>query len=173
MSDSPFTPTLVADPLTVFDFALSALTWEHVRDLMPVDEAGRYWTLANCGPLSLLVRAATDHTACLADWTTREDSPGLFAAEDSAQLWHLGVIVEITCHGVLLAHESLWACCLDTRTATTERESYQHFVSVINQLTRQACYYLLSSISAKIQHLSGAANVLLGLEVLYTRTVGF
>jgi hypothetical protein len=164
---------LPTDPCALFDFALEQLTWEHVRDLLPLDEPGRSWTVATAGPLSLLARAATDHTASLNDWTTREDSPGLFAAADSAQLWHLGLMVEVACSGVLLAHESLWACCLDCSTHTTERDSYAHFLDVIKQLSREACAYAPSSIATKMQQLSSASAVILGLEEPYHRSLGF
>jgi hypothetical protein len=83
----PVPAPLPAEPADLFTFALDRLTWQNVRDLLPVDETSRYWTVATAGNLSLLARAATDFNASLSDWTTREDSPGLFAAQDSANLW--------------------------------------------------------------------------------------
>ena len=158
--------------LALFDYAIAQLTWQHVRDHLPVDDQ-TYWTIATAGPLSLLARAATDHTASLTDWTTREDSPGLFAAADTAQLWHLGLMVEVACSGTLLAHESMWACCLDCSTHTTERDSYAHFLDIIKELSVECMAYVPQALSNRIKAFQTAANVICGLEEPYTRTVGF
>ena len=169
------TPTVapLTDPCDLFAFALEQLTWEHVRDLLPADEPGRRWTVATAGPLSLLAYAATDHDASLDDWTDRESSPALFAAQDRGDLWHLGLIVEVACSGNLVAHESLWACCLDTTNHTTERDSYAHFLDVIKQLSREACAYAPAAITTRLQQLSNASAVILGLEEPYHRSLGF
>lgn len=169
----PATATLLSDPCDLFAFALEQLTWEHVRDLLPADEPGRRWTVATAGPLSLLAYAATDRDASLDDWTDRESSPALFAAQDGGNLWHLGIVVEVACSGNLVAHESLWACCLDTTNHTTERDSYAHFLDVIKQLSREACAYAPRSIATKMQQLSNASAVILGLEEPYHRSLGF
>jgi len=169
----PVPAPLPTEPADLFTFALDRLTWQNVRDLLPLDEPSRYWTVATAGNLSLLARAATDHTASLSDWTTREDSPGLFAAQDSANLWHLGLMVEVACSGVLLSHESVWACCLDCTNATTERESYEHFLDVIRQLTRQACAYVPAALDNRIRSMQTAAAIVTGLEEPYACTIGF
>ena len=169
----PPTATLLSDPCDLFTFALDQLTWEHVRDLLPADERGRRWTVATAGPLSLLAYAATDRDASLDDWTDRESSPALFAAQDRGDLWHLGLIVEVACSGDLVAHESLWACCLDTTNHTTERASYDHFCNVIKQLSREACAYAPAAITTRLQQLSSAHAVILGLEEPYHRSLGF
>ena len=170
--ESP-TATLLSDPCDLFTFALDQLTWEHVRDLLPADEPGRRWTVATAGPLSLLAYAASDRDASLDDWTDRESSPALFAAQDRGDLWHLGLIVEVACSGDLVAHESLWACCLDTTNHTTERASYDHFCKVIKELSREACVYAPDAITTRLQQLSNASAVILGLEEPYHRSLGF
>lgn len=167
------TPPVSNDPSDLFAFALDQLTWEHVRDLLPVGESGRRWTVATAGPLSLLAYAPTDDTATLSDWTDRESCPVLFAAQDRGDLWHLGLIVEVACSGQLLSHESVWACCLDMTNHTTERDSYAHFLDLIKELTREACAYAPNSIATKLQQLSTASAVILGLEEPYHRTLGF
>lgn len=171
-----FDPVAVAplsDPCDLFAFALDQLTWEHVRDLLPADGAGRRWTVATAGPLSLLAYAATDDIATLSYWTDRESSPELFAAQDRGDIWHLGIIVEVACSGNVLAHESVWACCLDTTNHTTERDSYAHFLDLIKELSREACAYAPNSIATKMQQLSNASAVILGLYEPYHRTLGF
>lgn len=160
-------PSLPSDPADLFSFALDRLTWEHVRDCLIIDEPGRYWTIGVAGNLSLLVRGATAPYASLKDWTTREDSPGLFAAQDSAQLWHLGLMVEVTCSGTTLAHESMWSLTLDGRTHTTEIDSYKYFVAVIKQLTREACAYLPQAIDNRLTAFRSAASVVSGLDHAY------
>ena len=170
--EPPTAPPL-SDPCDLFAFALEQLTWEHVRDLLPADEPGRRWAVATAGPLRLLAYASSDHDASLDDWTDRESSPALFAAQDRGDLWHLGLLVEVACSGNLVAHESLWACCLDTTDHTTERASYAHFLDVIKQLSREACAYAPSSIATKMQQLSNASAVILGLEEAYYRSLGF
>jgi hypothetical protein len=169
----PVPAPLPTEPADLFTFALDRLTWQNVRDLLPLDETSRYWTIATAGPLSLLARAATDFDASLSDWTTREDSPGLFAAQDSANLWHLGLMVEVACSGVLLSHESLWACCFVCTNATTERESYEHFLDVIRQLSRQACAYIPAALDNHIRSMQTAAAIITGLEEPYACTIGF
>ena len=169
----PPTATLLSDPCDLFTFALDQLTWEHVRDLLPADERGRRWTVATAGPLSLLAYAATDRDASLDDWTDRESSPELFAAQDRGDLWHLGLIVEVACSGNSVAHESLWGCCVDTTNHTTERASYAHFLDVIKQLSREACAYAPAAITTRLQQLSSAHAVILGLEEPYHRSLGF
>jgi hypothetical protein len=164
---------LPTEPADLFTFATDRLTWQNVRDLLPLDETSRYWTIATAGPLSLLARAATDYNASLSDWTTREDSPGLFAAQDSANLWHLGLMVEVACSGVLLSHESLWACCLDGTNAATERESYEHFLDVIRQLSREACAYIPAALGNRIRSMQTAAAIITGQEEPYACTIGF
>jgi hypothetical protein len=164
---------LPTEPADLFTFATDRLTWQNVRDLLPLDEPSRYWTVATAGPLSLLARAATDHDASLSDWTTREDSPGLFAAQDSANLWHLGLMVEVACSGVLLSHEYVWACCLDCTNATTERESYEHVLDVIRQLSRQACAYIPAALDNRIRSMQTAAAIVTGQETPYDCTLGF
>ena len=173
LAQIPVAAPLPTEPAELFTFATDRLTWQHVRDLLPVDEPSRYWTIATAGPLSLLARAATDHTASLSDWTTREDSPGLFAAQDSANLWHLGLMVEVTCSGVLLSHESLWACCLDCTNATTERESYGYFLDVIRQLSREACAYVPAALDNRIRSMQTAVAIVTGLEESYAHIIGF
>jgi hypothetical protein len=169
----PMPAPLPTEPADLFTFATDRLTWQNVRDLLPLDERDRYWTIATCGPLSLLARAATDHTASLSDWTTREDSPSLFVAHDSANLRHLGLMVVVACSGVLLSRESLWACCLDGTNATTERESYEHFLDVIRQLTSQACAYIPAALGNRIRSMQTAAAIITGLEKPYACTIGF
>ena len=168
------TPTVapLTDPCDLFTFALDQLTWEHVRDLLPADEPGRRWTVATAGPLSLLAYAVTDDTG-LSDWTDRESSPALFAAQDRGDLWLLGLVVEVACSGNLVAHESLWGCCLDTTNHTTERDSYAHFLNVIKELSREACVYAPDAITTRLQQLSNASAVILGLEEPYHRSLGF
>ena len=166
--------TCAADPcLDLFTYALDQLTWQHLRDELPIDSDTTYWTIATAGPLSLLARAATDHHASLSDWTTREDSPGLFAKQDSAQLWHVGLIVEVACQGILLSHESLWAICLDFSGGTAERESHEHLLDCLKQLTREACAYLPQSLSNKIGQLQTASRIVTGLEQPYHRSISF
>ena len=166
-------PPVSGDPCDLFAYALDRLSWEHVRDLLPAGEPGRRWTVATAGPLSLLAYATTDDTATLSDWTDRESSPELFAAQDRGDIWHLGLCVKVVCSGTPLAHESLWTCCLNTTNHTTERDSYAHFLDVIRQLTREACAYAPNSIATKMQQLSTASAVILGLEEPYHRTLGF
>jgi hypothetical protein len=150
---------LPTEPADLFTFALDRLTWQNVRDLLPVDKTSRYWTIATCGPLSLLARAATDHDASLSD--------------DSPNLWHLGLMVEVACSGVLLSHESLWACCLDGTNATTERESYEHFLDVIRQLSREASAYVPAALGNRIRSMQTAAAIITGQEEPYACTIGF
>jgi len=169
----PVPASLHTEPADLFTFALDRLNWQNVRDLLPVDETSRYWTVATAGSLSLMARAATDHDAALSDWTTREESPGLFAAQDSANLWHLGLMVEIACSGVLLSHESLWACCLDGTNATTERKSYEHFLGVIRQLTREACAYIPAALDNRIRSMQTGAAIITGQEYFYACCIGF
>ena len=169
----PPTATLLSDPCDLFTFALDQLTWEHVRDLLPADAPGWSWTVATAGPLSLLAYAATDRDASLDDWTDRESSPALFAAQDRGDLWFLELNVEVACSGNLVARESLCACCLDTTNHTTERESYAHFLDVIKQLSREACACAPAAIAVRLQQLSSASAVILGLEEPYHRSLGF
>jgi hypothetical protein len=150
---------LPTEPADLFTFATDRLTWQNVRDLLPVDETSYYWTIATAGPLSLLARAATDHNASLSD--------------DSANLWHLGLMVEVACSGVLLSHESLWACCLDGTNATTERESYEHFLDVIRQLSREASAYAPAALDNRIRSMQTAAAIITGQEEPYACTIGF
>jgi hypothetical protein len=150
---------LPTEPADLFTFATDRLTWQNVRDLLPVDEPSRYWTVATAGNLSLLARAATDHISSLSD--------------DSPNLWHLGLMVEVACNGVLLSHESLWACCLDGTNATTERESYEHFLDVIRQLSRQACAYVPAVLDNRICSMQTAAAIVTGQETPYACTLGF
>lgn len=166
-----------ADPcLDLFSFALDQLTWQHLRDKLPLDggnDMSAYWTVATAGPLSLLARAATDHHATLSDWTTREDSPELFAKQDRGHLHHVGLIVEVACQGILLSHESCWAICLDFSGGLAERESHEHLLDMLKQLSSEALAYLPKSLDNKISSLQTAAHIITGIEAPYHRSVHF
>ena len=69
----------------------------------------------------------------------------------------------MTCSGIVLGHESLWACVLDLTNHTTERASYAHFLAVLQQLTREVCYGLPGSLGTTVQVLQSASAIVLGL----------
>jgi len=151
------------DPCELFSFATEQLTWEHVRDLLPVDQGGDTWTVATLGPLALHFYAKTDTYSSLSDWTDRDSSPELFAAQDRGDLWHLGLCCQVTCSGIVLGHESVWACVLDMTNHTTERDSYAHFLDLLRELTREVCYGLPESLGTTVQVLQSASAIVLGL----------
>lgn len=161
------------DPCELFSFATSQLTWEHVRALLPADAHGSTWTVATLGPLALHFYAKTDNYSSLSDWTDRDSSPELFAAQDRGALWQLGLCCQVTCSGIVLGHESLWGCVLDSTNHTTERDSYAHFLDVLQQLTREVCYGLPESLGTKLQLLQSASAVALGLVDPAQHSLGF
>lgn len=182
MASSPLSPAPTAaapgaastwDPCELFSFATSQLTWEHVRDLLPADQPGEPWTVARLGPLALSFYAKFDDYSSLSDWTDCDSSPELFAAQDRGDLCHFGLCCQVTCSGILLGHESLWACVLDTTNHTTERDSYAHFLDVLQQLTREVCYGLPESLDTSCQTLRSASAIVLGLDEPAQRSLGF
>lgn len=182
MTYSPLSPAPAAaapgtastwDPCELFSFATSQLTWEHVRDLLPADQPGETWTAATLGPLALSFYAKSDDYSSLSDWTDRDSSPELFAAQDRGDLWHLGLCCQVTCSGILLGHESLWACVLNMTDHTTERDSYSYFLDVLQQLTREVCYGLPCSLDTTFSVLQSASAIVLGLDEPAQRSLGF
>jgi hypothetical protein len=164
----------VAPPLPeeFFDFAFEQLTWQSVREHLPLDESRR-WTIAQAGPWLLQAHAKTDETSSLDDWTCEEDSPELYRKMRDGNLWHIGLIVEINANGILLAHDSCWAIALDTSSHANERADYEHLLSMIKELAKSGLASLPKHLDRKIQDLQHAAQVFTGLEQPYHRSVNF
>lgn len=159
-------------PEQFFDFALDQLTWQSVRERLPLDES-RYWTIAQVGPWLLQAKAATDNFASLDEWTSIDESPELYEKERSGNFYHLGLIVEINVYGTLLAHDSIWAIDFDISSHNEERQCYEYMLSLIKELTHEGLMQTASSLDRKIQDLQHAAHVFTGLEQPYHRSVSF
>lgn len=159
-------------PEQFFDFAFEQLTWQSVREHLPLDESTP-WNVAQVGPWLLQVQAKTDFHASLDDWTCEEDSPELYRKQRQGNLWHVGLIVEINVNGLLLAHESCWAITLDTSSHATERADYEHLLSMIKELTTSCLVSIPACLGRKIQDLQHAAHVFNGLEQPHHRSVRF
>lgn len=159
-------------PEQFFDFALEQLTWQSVREHLPLDDSIP-WTVAQSGPWLLQVQAKTDEHASLDDWTCEEDSPDLYRKQRQGNLWHLGLIVEVSIHGMLVNQDSLWAITLDTSDYAAERADYEHLLSMIKELTASCLVPIPVYLDRKIQDLQHAAHVFTGLEQPYHRSVRF
>lgn len=131
------------------------------------------WNAAKLGPLTLSFYARTDEWSYLSEWTDRDSSPELFAAEDRGDIWHFGLCCQVTCSGIVLGHESLWGCVFDSTNHTTEHNSYAHFLFVLQQLTRGVCSGLPESLAASCQALQSASAIVLGLDEPAQRSLGF
>lgn len=165
-------PSTAPLPEQFFDFALDQLTWQSVREHLPLDES-RYWTIAQVGPWLLQAKAATDNFASLDEWTSIEESPELYAKQSAGNLHHIGLIVELNVYGNLIAHESLWAIILDFSSHNEETQCHEYLLSLIKELTHSALMQTASSLDRKIQDLQHAAHVFTGLEQPYHRSVNF
>lgn len=154
----------------LFSSQLDQIDWQDVRDLLPLDEPNRPWTIARTGPWALHAYAATDDGASLDDWTSEEDSPELYRKQREGKLWHLGLIVEISANGLVLGRDSIWSVCLDLSSHAEERECYCYFLELIKQLTAEAGADVPGYLERKIKDLQHAADVLLGIEQPYMQT---
>lgn len=167
-------------PEQFFDFAFEQLTWQSVREHLPLDESTP-WTVAQSGPWLLQVQAETDTNYSLDDWTCEEESPELYRKQRQGNLWHIGLIVEVSINGMLLAHESCWAIThescwtitLDTSSHAAERADYEHLLFMIKELTTSCLVSIPVYLDRKIQGLQHAAHVFTGLEQPYYRSVRF
>lgn len=159
-------------PEQFFDFALEQLTWQSVREHLPLDESTP-WTVAQSGPWLLQVQAKTDAHASLDDWTCEEESPELYRKQRQGNLWHIGLIVEVNINGMLLAHDSCWAIALDVSNHASERADYEDLLSMIKEMTTSCLVSIPVYLDRKIQDLQHAAHVFTGLEQPYHRSVRF
>lgn len=159
-------------PDQLFDFAADRLTWRAIRDNLPLAR-DEWWKIAQSGPWLLRAQAVLDDVATLDDWTSREEDPELYAKHDRGDLIHLGVIVEISAHGNLLGHASLWNIITDLSSPGPLEDSYRHLLEVMRDLIKEAVSELPMQIERTISDLQSAALVLNGVEPPYMQTITF
>lgn len=161
-------PLLLMD---LFTDQLSQIDWQDVRDLLPLDEPNRPWIIARTGPWALHAYSVTDDNSILDDWTNEQDSPDLYRRQREGKLWHLGILVEISANGLVLGRDSIWSVCFDISNHAIERECYCYFLELIKQLTAQAGADVPECLGRKIRDLQHAADVLVGIEQPYMKTL--
>lgn len=156
----------------LFEFASEQLTWRAIRDNIPI-ASDDWWTVARSGPFLLRAQAVLDQDANLDEWTSRDEAPDLYAKLDRGDLAHIGLIVEISAHGNLLGHASLWSVILDLSSTATEEDSYRSILLNIRDLISEAAASLPMQMERTISDLQHAALVLNGIEAPYHRSICF
>lgn len=122
---------------------------------------------ADLGPLRIVWKAVYDSEASLDEFTSREESPDLYAKADRGDLFFLGLIAEISVRGHIVTDAAVWAVNCDLSNATSYLESYRYLYEELVSLTLEAWQDFLRASSALSESLTTAQRIASGLEEPY------